>query len=228
MHKRKILLGIAFVVFLGLYLMVQLNWSNANDTTFATDAFYTGNQGDPIDYKELYDALYVGLAPGSGECRTEMMHADNGAEMENGNTIETCMAGRYQWITPKAVSSSADIGTGTVIAPYNDGDVIISPGNLKFINSNIVQESVDSIYIEAILGNKYVIRWDDVECWWCHIGKENKSKHSKVVGNNGIYATCTSGYIIGQAKASTTVSFFTIDTDGNMTPIDVQEVFGTF
>lgn len=215
-------------VFIGLFLLTALNWSKPNNIPFTTEGFYTGNSGDYIDYKELYESLYVGLAPGSGECRTEMSYAVTGEQMENGNIIETCMAGKYQWIAPTSISSSSEMGTGSTIAPYNEGDVIIAPGNLTFINSNVLQETADTVYIKAILAGKYIIRWDNVDCWWCHIGKENRNKHSKVVGKNGIYATCTGGYIIGQAKAGTTVSFYTIDSEGNEVPIDVQEVFGTF
>ena len=227
MKNHNVRVALFVLMFVGMFLLVAFNYSNPNDKAFSSEAFYQGKQGDLIDYKDLYNDLYVGLAPGSGECANEMTAA-KGYTLANGEVVQDCMAGRFQWITPRSIKSSSEIGSDSIISPYQDGDVIISPGNLKFINSNVLQDSKDTIYIEAVLANKYVVRWDNVTSWWCHIGKENKNKHSRVVGKNGIYSSCSAGYIIGEANANTTVSFFILDEDGNQTPIGASEVFGDF
>lgn len=221
MQNKGRIWGLFIIVFLGLYLMVLFNTGRENDAVFTTDAFYQGISGSEINYKDLYNSLYVGLAPGSGECSTEMKSAEDYG-------LSPYMAGRFTWLVAKPVSTSADMGTGTTIMPYEDGDYIIAPGNLKFVNSNIVQDSADFIHIEAILNDTYVIRWDNVTSWWCHLGKEHKSKHSKVVGNGGIYSSCSQGFVIGEANAMTRVTFYKIGLDGEQTLIDVSEVFGTF
>jgi hypothetical protein len=116
-------------------------------------------------------------------------------------------------------------GDPSVIAPYMDGEKIISPAKLTFVNSNINQENTETVYIAATINNRYLIRWDNVKSWWCHIGKSNPKKHSDVVGNKGIYSVCNAGYIIGEATSDTTVSLYSIDSNGNTTPISVSELF---
>lgn len=227
MNKQNFKIVLFVTIFISLGIFVIYNQPDSNSEVFSTDAFYTGTKSSDIDYKAIYDSLYVGLAPGSGQCRNEMIPVTEYV-LDDGTKAETCMAGRFQWIVNKTISNSSEIGSGAQIMPYGDGDLIVSPGNLQFINSNIIQDNESTIYMEAILANKYVIRWDNIKSWWCHIGKDNTNKHSIVVGKGGIYSSCSAGYVIGQANADTVVSFYKLDADGNKTEIDAVDVFGNF
>lgn len=226
-NKSRIMLIVAGCLL--LFLISVSSYSNARDVPFATDAFYQGTQLGNIDYKSLYDSWYVGLAPGSGSCKTEMEKAVSDMPMENGNVIELCMTPNAQWIAPHVVSSNGEIGADQhTIMPYEDEDVIISPGTLVFLNQNISLNENSEPYIEAILNNSYKIRWDNISCWWCHVGKENKTKHTRCIGKGGSYSQCTQGYIIGEAKADTAVSFFKLDANGDWLDASVGEVLGYF
>lgn len=222
--KSKLAVGAASLVFFILVIIVLMDYTPPTFHEFSGDNFYESHAGDPVDPREMYEKMAVGLMPGSGNCRTEMRKADQAQLRQAGNVI---------WFAPSEVESYSDIskyqvGDDSTLQPYADGDVIISPGHLKFVNSNIHQESAEYITIEATIGD-ILIRWEDVECWWCHEGKVNPNKHSTVVGAGGLASQCTGGYVIGIAKSSTLVKCYRVDVDsGSTSELSFSELFGNF
>ena len=225
-NKRKILFIIAIIVFTGLALLNLFDYNNSNEHIFGTDNFYKGHSGEDIDPRNFYRAVNVGVTPGHNECRNSM-------ELASDRGIKTTPAGWITWIGESSPSSIADVyaygveGSKCVLKPYKQDEFIIAPGHLKFLNSNIKQTDPDSIMIEAKYG-EYVIRWENVKTWWCHIDKDNPKKHTKIVGSKGVYASCRTGYIIGQANAETKVSLFKVDADNNYTAANFEEICGSF
>lgn len=229
MKRNRLKIVLVMLMCLGSLAVLLVGYTEPNDSVFAVDAFYEGTKAGSIDYKAMYDSWYVGLAPGSGACKAEMEVAVSGADMENGSKIELCMAPSAVWIAPHIISSNDEMGANqSVITPYEEGDVIISPGHLKFLNQNLTLNENSEPYIEAVLNDTYKIRWDNISCWWCHVGKDNKNRHTKRIGKGGAYSECMQGYIIGEAKAETSVSFYRVDVNGDWVDTTVGDVLGYF
>lgn len=230
--KSSIVVTCASLVFIVLVVLVMYNYEAPSDSQFSPENFYAGNNGAEVDPKENYEQMVVGLVSGSLSCRSEMSKATDEELVQAGNY--TWLAPNKNSINPDGISSYDDIrklslgADESVLMPYAEGDHIIAPGKMTFINSNVVQESADYTYIMAYIGTKYVLRWDDVDCWWCHEGKDNKNKHTRVVGARGIYASCIGGYIVGVAKDSTTVTLYEVLEDQSMVPVPFSNLFGEF
>lgn len=219
--KNKCVLTIAVLSAFLLVILVILEYKPPRYKEFSSDNFYVGNYGEEVDPKDAYSKMTFSDVVGTGSCRTEMTKSK-----------DSRVCGRCTWVgegidikTVDDINSFAVNGDVSMIQPYTDGAYIVAPARLTFVNSNVSQESADTIYISATINNKYLIRWDNVKSWWCHIGKDNPKKHTDVVGARGLYSICTQGYIIGQANSDTTVTLYKLNEDGSTTPVPFSELF---
>lgn len=230
--KKRALVAVTVLVFGLLIFLVLFDYNAPTTHVFNPNGFYVGNDTGEVDPRVIYTQIHQGLAPGSGSCWSNMRKADE-PRNDSEQNVRLQMAGNYVWIAPTNVSGYSDIETfesdeGGTLKPYNDGDIIISPSNLKFVNSNKRQNSADTVYIEAVVGG-YLIRWENVACWWCHEGRENPTKHTDTYGKGGSFATCIAGYVVGIATADTTVKLFEINDDGSTgSQVKFSELFGDF
>lgn len=229
--RKKTVVALTVLVVVILTLIVFYDGAKAGGNEFGLDNFYVGNFGEEVDPRGVYNSIYKSGMLASKQCREEMMAAE-GYVLENGETVHPEMSGRCIWIAPTHVDSLDDVFNNCIsescIRPYRNGDVIISPGYLTFINSNVRQEDTDSICIEVKYGTDYVIRWDNVTAWWCHIGKDDAQKHTKVIGAAGMYSKCIGGYVIGEANEGTLVTLYRIAEDGSLNEESFESLFGNF
>lgn len=220
--RSKLMIGAAVVSFMFLAILAIMNYTPVNDKVFGTDNFYIGNYGSKVDPKEQYDLMYKNVIASAVGCFTTMtpasspMIAGNNVWLVDGATIESLE-------DLKGMSVDGDL---SVIKPYKlDGQKIISPVELTFINSNVVQHNKDSISITAYAGTSHIIEFNNIKSWWCHAGKQDPTKHTEVVGAGGINPKCVAGYVIGEATEETTVNFYEVDGDGNKTPCSFEVLF---
>ena len=166
------------------------------------------------DPKALYNSVFASKVLNGTACNT-ITKAYNEATQVNGRI----------WLTSRdlGIKSADDFvnyetsGGSLSISPYKDGDYIISPATLNFLNSNtMLNPSNGQRYIEAQIGTSYVIRWDDIECWWCHIGKDDNDSHTVRVGYGGKPSKVVAGIIIGAAKSTTKVSVYKLNDNGEI------------
>ena len=213
----------ATVSFVFLALLSALNMNVESDSVFGLDNFYQGSKGSPVDPKAQYNAMYNNIMFNADACSLVIQMSDNAKK-----------AASYYWIvegqTVNTLSElqaiAEDKDTLTKIKPFsNDGQKIIAPGDIEFENANVRQESSDRIDIEIKIGSKYVMEFRDVKSWWCHIGKKDQTKHSDRVGLGGVVPVCAGGYIIGEAKADTTVYLYKIDSNGDFQPASFADLF---
>lgn len=220
--RPKIILAIIVIgILVGL---VIYNYRPPMEKQFGVTNFYEPVEGDHLDPKRMYRDMNPGADWSEYYCNTTMSFATNPG-----------MAGNYFWIKEgEFIKSEADLqqyyvdGEDSQLKPYSDGDMIIAPNTLTFLNKNVrtAGDLEEDISIMASIGASYVIIWSNVECWWCHIGKSNSHKHTAVVGAGGINEVCTEGYIIGQAKSDTIVSLYKRGADG-LEPCSFKEYFLT-
>lgn len=219
--RNKVVLVLAVLSFAILAVLIIMDYTPPIYKEFSSDNFYVGIYGDDVDPRSTYRKMTYSDVTGSNGCRTELTRSESAT-----------VCGRFIWIGEGLeIKSAADInsmavnGDTTRIQPYPDDANIVAPARVAFVNSNINQESRDSIYMAVNINNKYILRWDNIKTWWCHIGKENPNKHTQVVGAGGEAAVVSAGYIIGQANSNTVVSLYKINDDGSTTPVPVSELF---
>ena len=202
-----------------MVVMIVKDYSPPSSSVFSVHGYYKTPYVSEKSAKELYNEMNPPLGYGDAACQTVMTKGEDLSSL-----------GRYTWIVDgQEIDSLGSVKRGAnsdVLVPYEDGDYIISPADTNtFINSNLGPFYCDGISI-AIKTGKYIVRWDDVESWWCHINRENPTKHTERIGSSGICSQCYKGYIIGQAKSTTTVSFFEISEDGSEVQISPEIYFG--
>jgi len=216
---------------MGLILIVSsfYNASIVKEDNFSVENFYAGNKREESDPKKLYEDSKMGVDFSKVTCKTKMDKAKGSELAQAGNCI---------WLAPidtgkvKSISSYTDIaactdGSDSRLRPYNEGDHIISPGKLDFINSNRKRDENGNDYIAAYIGSKYVIRWDNIDCWWCHEGRTSE-KHDNIVGGRGDYSSCLGGYIIGVATEDTIVTLYEVTDSGTQQETSFINLFGNF
>ncbi len=222
--RGKLALTGAIISFLVLIILGAFNYNyTKTDKQFGLKSFYTGTYGKDIDPKAQYNTIYKNTIATVNGCFTKMKQASN-----------PMRTGEYVWIVDGQVIEDKSYfeqvavdGNLTEIKPYMEGQKIISPSDLIFLNANTIQDKLDSINIRVQIGSRYIIEFENVKSWWCHIGKENPNKHTQVVGAGGIYVKCTAGYIIGEAKEDTIVKLYFLDENNKARPCDFTEVFFT-
>ncbi len=213
------MIAISAVCIFVMIILVILDYKQPVYKEFGLDNFYVGYEGTEGDPKSAWEAINGTGVIGKNACDTVMKVPQAYEE----SPAKVC--GRYTWLKlgdapDKSSLSNYYSGDNSVLKPYEQDDYIIAPARLVFRNSNVDQSLVsaeDGIYIEAYAGAEYVIRWSNVYCWYCHIGKENVNKHTDVLGYGGSNRSTTAGYVIGVANKDTTVSLYMYNSNGNLT-----------
>lgn len=202
--RPKIVLA---VVVIGILIgLVIYNYRPPMDKQFGVKNFYEPTEGSHLDPKRMYNALNPNADWSEYYCNTTMSYAKSPGRI-----------GNYFWIKNGENIDSVDMlgnylldGDASKLIPYQDGDFIVAPSTLTFLNKNVKNagDLSEEVNIMAGIGTEYIIIWSNVDCWWCHIGKDNKERHTVVVGAGGLNEVCTEGYVIGQAKSDTIVSLY--------------------
>ena len=226
MQHNKVLIWV-FIGFIVLGIYAAMNSSTVDDTkTFSPESFYAGETHDEIDPREQYGIFSSGKLS-SAQCNSTMV---------KGSNIHKCNSNVVWLVDDSTITTDADVADKIVnsctdpasffYSPYKDGDMILAPATLVFMNSNVEQTSINEIDIIASMGTDYQITFYNVKCWWCHIGKDDVKTHSTVYGNKGSYSTCSAGNVIGQATANTSVQIKKLNTTtGVYEPYDLAAYY---
>lgn len=220
-NKSKSIVALATCSFLFLGLLVLVTYVPNVQKNFGVENFYSGSFGEDTDPKVMYSATYRNVIAEDKMCLVSMTKSE-----------KVTMAGRYIWIaesktvdTKKKIKALATDESMTVLKPFTkNGQNIVAPAQLTFINSNVLQYSDNSISIVAYIGTDYVIEFENVKTWWCHIGKSDPVHHTEVVGISGMSPKCSEGYIIGQAKKETLVKLYKVGSDESRTPYSFYDL----
>ena len=211
--ENKPLMIIATAAFFILGVLAVIQQSPTSGKIFGDGNFYTSNVGVKSNPKETYNKVFANNVLAGTACNTIAKTCEDLYTVQGNYWI----VNRDSGITNVSDFDKYKVSENSLsITPYKNGDYIISPTNLKFTNSNTtLNPSNGQRYIEATIGSEYIIRWDDVECWWCHIGKTDNDSHTARVGYGGSPSSVISGIVIGQAKSSTKVTLRKLDENGN-------------
>lgn len=213
--KSPSLILLLVLITLFLVILGVLNYSPPKNAVFDVDGFYSGTLGETFNPKELYDSIYTNVLAAENACHREMLRAKNVQLTGNGIT----------WIVDGQMPEAGSLCT-PVIKPYTElENKIVSPADMTFVNSNVLVNEGGLPYIEAKIGSGYIIRWEPVDVWWCHIGKRQAERHTEVYGASGSYASCVAGWVIGQATPETEVRLWKVQEDGNRIPLNFSEYF---
>lgn len=213
--KNSIFIGLGVLSLIVLIIFSAFEYSLGNNKVFGLENYYSGRIGSEANPKEIYNTIYKNTIMTSSSCITKMTKA----------TRPMSVSG-FTWIVDgQSIYSKEDLeaitvnGNLTCLQPYkgNTSKKIVAPADLTFINANTMQYSEDKITIRAYLGEDYIIEFEDIAAWWCHIGKENPTQHTEVIGCGGLQARCTSEYIIGEAKDNTTVYLYHVEQQAGKT-----------
>lgn len=218
--SNKIVFTVAILGFAALVVLTYITYKPSEYKEFSPTSFYVGNAADSVDPKKLRDKMSIGTKLGDAECRSEMRKPTYGI-----------MCNRYSWL--RSVSEEGlkteepDRGFLAVhmMKPYTDGDEIVAPTNLRFINTNNSLSVQGQIYIEAYTVGNYIIRWDNIKCWWCHEGKSEPMKHSVKMGIGGKFSTCYGNWVIGIAKEDTIVTIYKEDENGLRSEATFEDLY---
>ena len=204
----RVYLIAAFICFILLAILAAFNYEGQKDPTDTfVNSYYEGYKIDSMDSKSLYSALNAYNNMGETACIVNPRTVDS-------DKIITVCDQTLPWIqmsgdTTKAKAEEfAKIEGGCL--PFSDGDYIIAPGDLTFINSN-VSSNINNKSIQAYIGTKYKIEFSHIAEWWCHMdAKVEDYRHSDVVGHGSNNNTdrVIVGTIIGKATSSTVASIW--------------------
>ena len=208
MRGDKKYLILSVVCFLGLFMLSIYNYEG--DRPIAKDFvnnYYEGYEVEAMDNRSLYGAL---KAYNSTETSSCIVNPKTLAEDKKVMPYKQALP----WIqSSDAISvekaeSFAERSEG--VKPFKDGDYIIAPGDLTFINSNTSSNKHNKC-IQAQIGNNYRVEFSYVKEWWCHMeSKEESYRHTDVVGrgSNNNTERVIVGTIIGKATAGTTATIY--------------------
>lgn len=214
MKRDSLLISLAAASFIVLLLFAVLGYSVKNDKVFGLENYYSGIIGSEMNPREVYNTIYKNTIMTSSSCMTKMTRATHPMSV-----------GGFTWIVDgQSIYSKEDLeaisvnGDLTCIQPYkgSNSKKIVAPADLTFINANTVQYTDNIITIQAYLGQEYIIEFENIKSWWCHIGKENPTQHTEVIGYGGLQTKCTSEYIIGEAKDDTIIRLYYIKQEDDL------------
>lgn len=215
--KPIVILSLISLVVLGIF--VAYSYKPKSSQQFALDGYYKPEKRDEVSAIELYEELCPPLGYGDAACMETMTRGTN-----------TSLCGRYTWIVDDQTAPS-DFSSckkdNYTLTPYSDGDSIIAPADTnEFVNSNLGPFYGEEISV-IIKTGKYIVRFDNVDSWWCHINRANPLRHSTRIGANGLGSQCYRGYVIAQANASTEVTFYALEGEEEKQITPEEYFFGS-
>lgn len=208
-NKWRKLLPWSIVCAVVLLLIWVLGFPENNDTDFSPNSFYVGDATGVVDPKVLYDNYYKSVLS-ELSCRSAMFNGDNPIRLSTNMfwIIDDDKRLTDDSSADNAVSLLGDKNAEGFYTPYEAGDYIIAPTNITYLNSNIKSDMPGRTDIVVMCGRQYKLVFEDVECWWCHIGISDSSQHTTIYGKGGKYSTANAGRVLGQAKSSTRVKMY--------------------
>lgn len=189
-----------------LIIIIATEYTADIDKSFSVEAYYRGNiSSDTIDPKTLYEQYTAAALDNETLCNTQTWTGK--ARRTSSDAI--WVAETSEDITDDYIKECLQDG---YLAPFKEGDLILAPGAFTFTNTN-TDSSGATIDIKGTCG-KYTFVFENVSCWWCHIGKEWTGKHSIRIGcGTGLFEKVSAGTVIGEAKASTKLYIYK-ESDG--------------
>ena len=207
----------AFLGLISLWTMEEKQYK-----TFNANTYYVGVMGKTVDPKAQYNLMYNNLYTSEVQCTTEL------------SVTTTASKGNKYWLTELfEFPTQSELQGMNVVQDdtyfeyrlFSEDSKIISPAQCTFLNSNV--DLVNGAPgIVMLSGGMYKIEILNIKSWFCHMNKENKDKHSMIIGKNGEVPSVSAGNIIGVAKGDTTVRFYKRQEDNTFKNISIEEYYG--
>lgn len=210
-----------------LLIVAMLNYNEQPDKSFSLENFYQGNVGERDDPKKIYDSMNSGKVDTIASCnRTPTsMKVDELMELPNSRYWIKSGVESFTELPEDIYVTSEDGEKKKYIKPFSDGDKIIAPERVTFLNSNKTSGYSETYMMEFQGSDNFIVVLEDIKSWWCHIGKEEQRVHTETIGYGGaVGAIMSSGYILGEAKANTIVHVYKV-IDGRKTEVDAADYF---
>lgn len=215
--RSKIVLVFAMFCAAIMIFMLQAVTYTDEPKEYLANNYYDSSHGVDVNQRALYSAYHSASAYEANACNTQMTMASN-----------PTYAGNYIWIVDGGSITRGQyspVDGYDYYELYEDGELIIAPGQLTFINANTVEYEQGVISIRAYLGADRIIQWDRVESWWCHMGKDDTRVHTMRIGAGGSYPTCIEMTVIGEAREDTIVTFYKLNSNGDYDVVTIDEFF---
>ena len=225
----SVVISLALISVVALAFLVITSQTPNVEKTFSNESFYSGQVGEIKDGKTIYELNKDTIMLTDSYCNTSMWFVDKPQSVLD--------SGCY-WISAnKEIDAKYIRGLttqGDVTGIYTSEDqFIVAPCDLYYTNTNVTVGANDTCYIQAIAhasNGHYRLTWNNIYCWWCHIGKDTVNRHDKVYGAGQTqWSTAAKGFIIGQAQpGSTTVRVeYRKDTSSTVwEPSSLAEFYG--
>ena len=214
--NSKMKLVLVFIACCLLCLLYYTKHVNNEPKTYAQGNFYESNNSLDVNSQALYEQMVGNSVLEENACSKTMTSASN-----------PLRCNKFTWIVDGQTKTREELVKADdqdYYLLYEDGDYIVAPVQLTFINSNIKTYIDGEISIRAYAGTKYIIHWDDVDAWWCHMDK-TKNQHTTKIGAGGKFPVCVEGMIIGKAKSTTRVTIYKVNDAGVAEVCDLAEFF---
>lgn len=221
MNSAKVRFVLAIISFSLLGVVLILDYAPPSEKVFGIESYYQGDFGEIEDPKIAYGKFNRNVMTDEIKCNTtpsisekRVITPTNACWFIQGTATGNISAEEIEQLLAEKDG-----------AIFKEGDIILAPTNIEFINSNQYQESYDLISIKGRLGTEYIIEFTDVGAWWCHIDKAEPTKHTELIGFGGKSPSMSIGSVIGQARKSTKVKLYKIQEDGSEQEASLSEYF---
>jgi len=219
--KSSALTALAVVAFLALSCFAIFNSSDdsSKKSFYSEKHFYKGQVGEKTNWKAVYSEMNKNTVLSSSACLSEMQVSANAMSVGGLDAV---------WVVDGVEYDPTEYAEKTYCKPFKDcreGTYILAPVNpTTFLNSNIQSYDDGKQRIEIMVG-EYVIVFEDIETWWCHIKRNGIQQHTTKCGFGGVYKQSVKGAIIGSAKSDTVMRMFKVSGDSRV-ECKIGEYFG--
>lgn len=222
MNKNKLLYTIAVISIICLCTYILFTYNRPYKKDFFMDAFYTGKH----EYKET-DIRKQYLDMKGNKKKKDTVDIDNICDITPTKSKNpTITANNAYWIIDNK-ELPEDLSQST-FAGFSDGDLLVSPSSIRFVNSNINIKADNTIDIQFTCGS-YIFILSNVKNWYCHKDStETVLQHTVVIGAGSSNDTelLQGGFIIGTALNSTVLSIYKYDENiGDKVEVSLSEFY---
>lgn len=206
--KRLLAMFLAWIV----ALFNSVDYATQGDMNFARGEYYTIEEAEAPDYRNLYGNTPVNSAESA--CSPTRFSGSGQPVRYNDNSVIheplTWIVNRQSIIADDSTATELDEVTYT----FTDTSFILAPYTGTLGASSVTSDGHDMRLDIQIGNNSYVMLISNMDRWWCCLGKvqadqtNDKGEDVWVHTCSELYGTrFTAGQVLGKAKVGTTVTF---------------------
>lgn len=220
-QRNKLLIVISAISCIIFMFLVIYNSDEQSDKQFFVGAYYVGDRGVTSNPKDMYNKMYSSydnIVQCSDEPKSSGKVKRIGNKLwlfETDNDIDASYIESY---------ATTDVDGNTVyrFTDYSDTN-IVAPASVTFLSSNVEMVGGSSI-MSIQLGTDYRFDLTNV-VWWCHLDRDNPSKHTEVIGKDGKFSSLSAGTVIGRVTEDTVLIVYKLSEDGTLLNCSLSEYY---